>query len=113
MQIAVIIFAVSGTLAIIALFVRDRAREGIRPLEITNKDKADLKDLKEWGRREFAPRRFFGGLLGQFGGICILAGFLSPFYADTVPMDWWASAYCIVVGLVLVFFATRLVKHSR
>jgi len=109
MQIAVIIFAVLGTLAIIALFVRDRARSGIRLLEITDKDKADMKEF----RREFALRRFFGGLLGQFGGLSILAGFLSPFYADIVPMDWWASAYCIVVGLVLVFFATRLVKHSR
>lgn len=74
MEIAAIIFIAVATLAILGLFVRSRARQGIRPLELTDKDRAEFREV----RREFGIRRVLGRLLGALGGILVVAGLSSP-----------------------------------
>ena len=99
-----------GLLSIIALFMLSRAREGIRLLEITDKDRAQFKEM----RQELGFRRLLGRFVGIFAGLFILAGFLPSIVPDSsLKPDWRVNASLIVIGFVLAFSATRLLKPSR
>jgi hypothetical protein len=109
MQIAAIIFTVLGTLAIIAIFVRSRAREGIRPFEFTATDKAQFQDL-----RRAVGRRVVGRLLGSLGGLFLIAGITSPLYWGASGRAGWSTAALLTgSGLLLVLCAVPLTKQSR
>ena len=87
-----------------------RAREGIRLLEITDKDRAQFKEM----RQELGFRRLLGRFVGIFAGLFILAGFLPSIVPDSsLKPDWRVNASLIVIGFVLAFSATRLLKPSR
>ncbi len=100
MQIAAIVFAVLGTAAIVVFFLRDRAREGVRPFEVTDKDKEQFHEM----RRELGIRRGFGRLLGTFGGFLVVAGVCSPLYSDSSSRgDWHMMVVMIALGFLLVY----------
>lgn len=110
MQIAAIIFIVLGTLTIVAIFARSRGREGIRPFEVTDKDRAQFQEL----RRELGFRRVLGRLLGTFGGLLIVGAICSPFYRDSsFEAAWYTIVLMMALGLFLVLCAVPLVRHSR
>ena len=110
MQIAVIIFAVLGTLGIIAIFVRSRAQEGVGPLAVTDADKVQLRQL----RRELGPRRVLARLLAGCGGLCLLASVTTPFRPDASGrVHWGAALWLTAAGLLLVLCAVPLVRHSK
>src|SRR5437660_11671496 len=98
MQTAAIMFTLLGTSAIIAIFVRSRAREGIRPFELTDKDKAQFQEM----RSALGIRRVLGRFLGWFGGLFLIAGISSPLYwGASGREDWSAAASLTGLGLVL------------
>jgi len=112
MEIAVIIFVALATLAILAMFVRSRARQGIRPFEITDEDKADFQEV----RREFGIRRVLGGLLGMLGGVLVVGGFLevcSSLFDSFAEVDWRTMVVMTALGVALVLCALPLIRQSR
>ena len=110
MQIVAIIFTVLGTLAIIAIFVRSRSREGIHRFEFTDRDKTPFQEV----RRELGIRRVLGRLLGGFGGLLLIAAICSPFYRSTSGReDWSIAAWLTGLGVLLVLCAVPLTRQSR
>jgi hypothetical protein len=109
MQTAVI-FILLAMLICITMFVWSSMREGVRPFEITEKDRADLKDI----RQELGFRRVLGRLLGMFGGILIISGVFSGVYPEFSARDDWGTIfYMIALGLVSVLCGVRFIKHSK
>ena len=99
-----------GMLLIVAVFVRSRAKEGVRTFEITAKDKTQFQEM----RRELGVRRLLARLVGGFAAIFFIVGVSSLIFADSSSKaDWKISAVLIAVGVVLAFVARFLVKGSR
>ncbi len=109
MQLAALLFAVLGILAIIALFLRDRARQGIPPLEVTAKDKAQLQEICT----EVAPRRFAARLIGTFGTLIVTAAFYGVISSDSPRPKWSTFLSMLVTGVGLVLLASWLIKPPR
>jgi hypothetical protein len=99
--------AVTGAFACFALimrFVCSRAKAGIGIFEVTDKDKAQLQDL----RREFGLRNILAGLLVRFGGLMIIAAILLPVFSR---VEWIIFAELLTVGIFL-FFVGILLERS-
>jgi hypothetical protein len=98
-----------GIVSCAALFMRSRNKESGKIFEVTDKDRAQFKEL----RREFAPRKLLGQLLARLGGLFIIAGICSPLYAhSSIKTEWKTALSMIVFGLCLGFCAALLVKPS-
>ena len=100
-----------GMAVIIGLpFIRSRAKAGIGVIEITEKDRTELKKL----RNEFAPRSLLWRLIGTFGALFIFTGLFCPIYADsTHKWDWGAAMGSMAFGIFLVFCATLLENPAK
>ena len=110
MAVGSLAFAVLGSFVIIWLFVRSRKREGIRPLEITGKDREQLKEL----RREFNIWRFSATLLGGFGGLALAVGIMSFFGLGKFDKpDWRGGVACFVVGSILILPAILVAIRDK
>jgi|SRR5882724_5923526 len=108
MRITFIISFALGTLVILAMFVQSRKRKGIRPFEITDKDKAQFKEM----RREFGIRKLLVGFIGGLGALFCLSGITYPLYADSNPDLGWRDAFrCLAFGAFLVFCAWLLTRR--
>lgn len=109
MEIAAITFIALGILVIIALFVRDRAKQGIRPLQVTDKDKAQLQEFCA----EFAPRRLAGQLIGTLGALIVVAAFYGVVSSDSSTPKWRTLFFMLITGVALVVAGGLLVKPPR
>lgn len=99
-------------LSVIGLFVRSRCKDGVGILTVTDKEKNELKKL----RNEFAPRKLLGQLLAKFAGLFILVGIASPLYAHSLKKTEWGFVVAMILfGLFLGFCAALLVNppHSQ
>ncbi|HZF00839.1 MAG TPA: hypothetical protein VE344_02985 [Methylomirabilota bacterium] len=107
--LALIPFAL-GILVILVMFVRSRSKQGVRTLEITDKDKAQFQEM----RRELGVRRLLARLLGGFAAIFLIAGVSSViFEGSSGKADLKTATVLIAVSLVLVFCVRFLVKNSK
>jgi len=111
MEIAGIILAIVGILTVTLLFLRDRARQGIRPLEITERDRAQLQEM----RRELSIRNVLGTAFLLVGYVSLVGGIAEALFrviTGTRLVDWHGTAFLIVLGLLLILCADRLRKSK-
>lgn len=103
-------FAVVGILVIVWLFVRSRRREGIRPLEVTDKDRKQFREM----RRELNIWRFSARFLGGLGALALVSGMMSFFGLDTSGKpDWRSGIDCFVFGGILILPAVFVARRDR
>ena len=91
---------------VVATYVRGKAREGVRVVEITDKDKAQFQEVC----RELGVRRILARLLGGIGSIFFIAGVVALFQSRA---DWRVPVGMIVIGLFLASCVALLVRGSR
>jgi hypothetical protein len=92
------------------MFLRIRTREGIRPFQLTDADKAQLKQV----RSGVAIQRLLGAFLGNLGLLACFAGITYPFYAGEHPDSKWQDAIeCFVIGIFLLFCAWLLLRRFK
>jgi hypothetical protein len=111
MQIAAIIYILLASILIIAMFGRSRAKEGIPVFKLTQRDKADLREM----RRELKIRIVLARLLGGFGSVGFFAGVFSLFHKnESGRADWiTTAAELIVFGSALCLCAVLLLKSAK
>ena len=110
MQTAAIIYIVLAVVIVVALFVRSRSRERVPVFKLTEKDKADLREV----RRELGIWRVLGRLVGGFASVLFIVGISSLLYHDPAHrIDTATSAWMIGLSLVLTVCAILLVRKSR
>jgi len=103
-------FIAVALVAILVMFMRERARMGIRPFELTDADKAQLKKM----RRESGIRRLLAGFIGSLGAASCVAGITYPIFAASNPDLSWRDAFqCLALGAFLVFCAWLLVRNVK
>jgi hypothetical protein len=91
---------------IVVMYVHSRAKEGVGVFELTDKDRADLREA----RREFRVRRILAKLLGGIGSICFIGGVATLIQSRA---DLQITIEMIVIGLFLAFCAVLLLRGSK
>ena len=105
-----IIFATLGTWVIVWLYVRGRTREGIRPFQLAEKDKAQLKDI----RSELNIWRLLARLLGGIGALSLVAGMMSLITLNSSgKFDWRSGVALIAIGIILILPTVFLARRSK
>jgi len=104
--VSVVLLAMVGIAVIVLAFMRDRARKGIKPFQITDKDKVEARKFAA----EFAPRKLTGQLLGSLGMLLIIA---SLYPSDSTDVTWKTNLFIAATGVCLVFVGTLLVRPPR
>ena len=99
-----------ATLAVAAVFIRSRVREGIPIFAVTDEDKEDFKEM----RREFGFRKLLGMLLANLGAIFMLAGVAWPIFAEPAEkVNWSAVTFLTLFGFLLVLCARPLLNQKN
>ena len=110
MTVGGLAFALLGILVVVWLFLQSRKREGVRPLEVTAKDKAQLQEM----RREFNIWRLLARFLGGLGALLLVAGMMSFFGIDSSGKpDVQGGIVCFVFGGILISPAIFVARRSR
>ncbi|HVU28341.1 MAG TPA: hypothetical protein VHG71_11480 [Verrucomicrobiae bacterium] len=110
MAVGFLTFAIVGISVIVWIFVRSRKREGIRPLQVTDKDRKQFREM----RRELNIWRFSASFLGGLGALALVAGMMSFFGLDTSGSpDWRGGVDCFVFGGILILPAIFVARRDR
>lgn len=100
----------AGVSVIVLVFLRSRRKEGIRPLQVTEKDRMQFREI----RRDLNIWRFSARLLGGFGVLALGAGMMSIFGLDSSgKIDWRGSIVCFVFGGIFILPAILVARRDR
>ncbi len=86
------------------VYVSARRREGVRPFEITDKDRKDFQKVKE-----YTPGRIAAQLLFSFGFLFVMA----TFYPSDDPMSLGTRFGCLIFGVGLIALAVWIAKPRQ
>ena len=91
-------FVPLSLILVLVIYVRARKREGVRPFELTAKDKSQIADL--------APGKLAAKFLGTFGMLFLMASF----YPSDTPVSWSTRFTMVGIGVGLIALTFWLVK---
>ena len=88
----------------LAIYVRDRARkrEGVRPFELTAREKSQREEM----RKDLTPARLLARFLGPLGMLFLMASF----YPLDTPVSWGTRFTMVAFGVGLIALTFWLVK---
>jgi len=110
MQIAAIIYIVLAVVIVIAMFVRSKRREVAPIFKLTERDKANLREI----RRDFSVRKLSARIIGGFGSLCFVSGVLSFFHRNVFgQVDWFTAIVLITLSLILLLPAVLLYRSAK
>ena len=95
-------FVPLSLILVLVMYARSRKREGLRPFELTTKDKSQFKEMRE----DLTPARLLARFLGSFGMLFLVASF----YPFDTTVSWGDRFIMVGLGVGLIALTICLVK---